>query len=156
MNRTSRRIVDVIVIGRPQQKGSKQPVMFKREGGGVDVVVRDANKRAKPWQHAIAAEIAEHRAGESLIRGPVLVTLHFYFARPRGHYGTGKNANRLRDGAPSHMIVKPDLDKLERTALDALTGTALADDCQVVSMASFKDYGEPERLEIVVEEIERW
>ena len=156
MNRTSRRIVDVIVIGRPQQKGSKRAFATPRPGGGVNVRQVEANQNAKPWQHAIAATISEHRTTDNLVRGPVVVTLRFYFKRPKSHYRTGRNAAVLKDSAPDHMITTPDVDKLARTALDALTGSVIADDAQVISATSDKRYGEPERLEIIVVEIEKW
>lgn len=140
------------VIGRPQQKGSKRPFMTPRVGGGVNVHVRDANPNAKPWALAVAAEAALAHRNRELIRGPVAVTLLFYFKRPKGHYGTGRNADRIRESAPWHMTTTPDLDKLARCAIDALSGTVIGDDAQIMELRANKRYGDPERVEITIEE----
>ena len=49
--------------------------------------------------------------------------------------------------APRHMAVMPDIDKLARCALDALTGIVFEDDAQVTELRLRKGFGEPERLE---------
>ena len=84
---------------------------------------------------------------------PVVVTIGFYFARPRGHYGTGRNASTVRAAAPARMTTMPDVDKLARCALDALTGIVFRDDAQIVDLHAVKRYGEPERAEIMVREL---
>ena len=48
------------------------------------------------------------------------------------------------------MTVKPDIDKLTRAVLDALTHHAYDDDCQVVSLNVVKLYGENEYIRINV------
>ncbi len=47
----------------------------------------------------------------------------------------------------------PDVDKLARCALDALSGVVIKDDAQVVELYARKRYGEPERLEVAVHEL---
>ena len=67
-----------------------------------------------------------------------------YFPRPRAHYGTGRNANRLKDSAPLWHDKRPDVDKLARAVLDAITESGtLRDDCQVVALSARKRYGPP-------------
>ena len=44
----------------------------------------------------------------------------------------------------------PDLDKLARCAVDALTGIVLKDDALISELALAKRYGDPERLEVEV------
>jgi Holliday junction resolvase RusA-like endonuclease len=68
-------------------------------------------------------------------RDPVGVSFDFRFPRPRSHYGK----RGLLPSAPRHMVTKPDLDKLIRAALDALTGIIWRDDAQVVR------FGEPSK-----------
>lgn len=48
------------------------------------------------------------------------------------------------------MTVKPDLDKLCRTVLDALTGVAYKDDSQVIGIIANERYGEVEMLHVKV------
>jgi Holliday junction resolvase RusA-like endonuclease len=143
-----------VVFGRAQGKGSKRALPIKRKAGGGAIVLVDSNKNAAPWARLVsdAAVQAVQRDGEipPLIRGGVLVEMSFYFARPKGHYGSGRNAKRLRDSAPEYMTTMPDLDKLARCALDALTGVLIADDAQICELRLRKLYGEPERLAAVV------
>lgn len=64
--------------------------------------------------------------------GPLKVSLTFYFARPVGHFRTGKRAHELRDDAPRWHTKKPDRDNLDKAVMDALTNAgAWGDDCQV-------------------------
>jgi Holliday junction resolvase RusA-like endonuclease len=88
-----------------------------------------------------------------LMRYGVVVELAFYFARPKAHYGRGRNAKQLLPSAPKDMATMPDVDKLCRCALDALTGVVIVDDSQVVELSASKLYGEPERLEVGVREL---
>ena len=115
-------------------------------------MVRDANEKAGPWALMVSQAARETYHGD-LIRGPVMVRLGFYFARPKGHYGTGRNADRLKPAAPVLMTSMPDVDKLARCALDALMGVVIYDDAQVVHLVAEKGYGEPERLEVGLREM---
>ncbi len=137
--------VEFTVIGRPQPAGSKRG--FPMKGRGVRIV--DANPKAAPWKAAVAHAARQAYDGP-LMRGPLSVSMTFYVKRPKGHYGTGRNAERLRPSAPSDPTVKPDVLKLARGTEDAMTGVVYADDAQTVSLTAEKRYGEPERAEIVV------
>lgn len=139
------------VLGRPQGKGSKRvlPVRTRAAVGQPRVVMVDSNRNAAPWAARVAAAAIEaaDADGFELIRGPVTVQFEFCFSRPRAHFGTGRNVARLRLSAPEHMAVMPDVDKLTRCALDALTGVIFKDDAQVVRLQAAKRWSEPERLE---------
>lgn len=80
----------------------------------------------------------------AVISGPVWVSVTFRMARPRGHYGSGRNAAALRRNAPIWPTVYPDADKLVRCTLDALTGRLFEDDSCVVSLYVGKEYALPE------------
>ena len=43
----------------------------------------------------------------------------------------------------TQKVTKPDLDKLLRSVLDALTGIVWVDDSQVVIISARKDFGQP-------------
>jgi crossover junction endodeoxyribonuclease RusA len=132
-----------VVLGHAQQKGSKIPT---RTSAGA-MYVRDENPEAAPWEARIASA-ARYAFGERpLIRRQVELELAFYFARPKSHYGTGRNAELVKTSAPRAPITRPDLDKLARCAIDALTGVVLADDSLVTDLYASKRFGEPERLE---------
>ena len=132
------------VFGDAAPKGSARAFV----AGGRAVVTHD-NKRTKPWQQCVQAEalLARQRmAVPRVLAGAVEVAVKFYFARPKS-----VSASRR-----PHHTVKPDLDKLARTVLDALTHVLIDDDAQVVSIAARKEYCtalDTPRAEIVVMEL---
>jgi Holliday junction resolvase RusA-like endonuclease len=142
--------VRFVVFGRPQGKGSKRVLPVRSSG---KIVLVDSNRNARPWANRVADSAAEamrrdKRSG--LVRSAVSVELLFCFLRPKGHYGSGRNAAKIKRGAPSHMVTMPDVDKLCRCALDALTGVVIVDDSQIVELIASKVYSEPERCEVSV------
>ena len=138
-----------VVHGKPQPAGSKRAFAIKRDGKPTgQIVVADANKHAKGWKQEVAAAAAG--ICDELLLGPVAVTMTFYVARPKGHYGSGRNAGTLKASAPPFPIVKPDALKLARGTEDAMTGIVWRDDAQVVDLGVRKRYGLPERAEITV------
>lgn len=128
------------VPGIPQPQGSTRS--FARGG---KVITTSDNPKLRPWRdavcwHARAALVAAPRAGwTGPFEGPVTVSAIFYLPRPAGHFGTGRNAGQVRASAPPFPAGKPDLDKLIRGVLDALSEAGVwRDDAQVVS---FGDIG---------------
>jgi crossover junction endodeoxyribonuclease RusA len=113
--------VSFFVVGTPAPQGSKRFV-----GNGRMV---ESSKALAPWRAAVAWVASQH----PLTPGPVEVTLDFALARPRS--------------APKSRLWpdrKPDLDKLERGCLDALTAAAvIEDDARVVRLSSWKRYALP-------------
>lgn len=145
------------VFGRPQQRGSKRAVLIPKRGGGWAtkngrpiVAARDMNEKSKDWMHAVTAVAMECYRGE-LLRGPVCLEVTFFFTRPKSHFGTGRNANVLKDSAPLWHAQAPDLDKLQRSVLDALTNVLWADDRQVADVRARKFWtNDAARADIVV------
>jgi crossover junction endodeoxyribonuclease RusA len=137
------------VHGTPAPQGSKRHV-----GKGIMV---ESSKKVKPWREAVktaaldATHLGSARIGSSTLHahtgteeGAVDVSLVFVLDRPKGHYRTGRNAHLLRDGAPTVPTVKPDLDKLVRSTLDAIKDAGVyRDDSQVVSITTTKVYASP-------------
>lgn len=126
------------VFGRAQQRGSKQASLIPKRGGGwVEkngrpmVVARDMNKKSKDWMQEVKYAAVSELGQIPLLAGPIELTAEFYFSRPKSHYGTGKNATRLKASAPVIHAQSPDLAKLLRSLEDALTGVAWRDDKQV-------------------------
>lgn len=110
------RSISFQVHGLPAAQGSKRHV-----GNGVMI---ESSKAVKPWrQDVVAAAIqAIAMAGDfEQFTGPVLVRVEFFFPRPKSHFGTGRNANVLKDNAPVWVGKKPDIDKTLRSTFDALT-----------------------------------
>jgi Holliday junction resolvase RusA-like endonuclease len=91
-------------------------------------------------EQLVAAHCAEW-AGRDPISIAVRVDCSFRFARPKAHYGTGRNAETRKDAAPWHHTQTPDVDKLLRAQLDALVvAGVLADDALVTTVAGRKDW----------------
>ena len=68
----------------------------------------------------------------------------FWLPRPKGHFGTGKNAGKLKKSAPLYCSTKPDLDKLLRAVCDALWQSGvLSSDALITKITSEKRYGDP-------------
>lgn len=142
--------LEIVVYGTPRAAGSKR---FVGKKGGKGIII-DASKKSKPWKKEVAQVAGEARADMALMEGPLRATFTFYQARPKGHYGTGRNAGVLKDSAPLFPIVKPDALKLARGVEDALSKVVYRDDSQIVVEHLYKRYGTPERVEILVEAIE--
>lgn len=132
-------VCQFIVLGRAQQRGSKQASLIPKRGGGwVEkngrpmVVARDDNEKSKAWMQEVRCAAA-HAFGSNrdLLTGPIELTVQFYFKRPNSHYGSGRNANKLKPSAPVIHAQSPDLAKLLRSLEDALTGVVWRDDKQV-------------------------
>jgi Holliday junction resolvase RusA-like endonuclease len=88
-------------------------------------------------------QIKEHVNGRNLLTGPLSVSISFFMPRPKGHFGTGRNAGKLKPSAPKFHIVKPDKDNLEKFYYDVLNGLVWKDDAQVISGSAKKLYCKP-------------
>lgn len=94
---------------------------------------------ADGWKLCIRAAYYELKAKR--IEGPVRLILDFCFSRPKSHYGSGKNAGKLKPGVSNWVTTKPDLDNLEKAVKDALTDAgAWRDDAQVCHVEKRKIY----------------
>jgi|SRR6266850_3262278 len=127
------------VVGTPIPQGSLKAFMPK---GWTRPVLTADNKKTKPWRQLVAVACQRELRGD-LPAGngvPMRVELEFYFDRPQ-------SVKKWAD-----KTTKPDIDKLARSILDALTGVAFEDDSQVTELRCVKAFGSPARVEIVVEE----
>jgi len=145
-------VISLTVFGTPIAQGSKRLVTAK---SGRPVLIESA-KGLGPWRAMIKQEAGRrmHEWKLETTRAPVQVSLYFYFQRPQSHYGTGRNAHQLLPSAPSQPAVQPDIDKIARAVLDALTGTVFADDKQVVSLVCRKHYADAHMPGVTVEVLE--
>lgn len=133
------------VNGKPVTQGSKRA--FVR--GKHAVMIEDRKDSLMSWRSLIADEARKVYDGDP-IEGPLYVSLEFIFSRPKGHYGTGRNAGRLKDSAPMSHTTKPDLDKLTRAVGDALSGVLWRDDSQIEAWMLSKQYGDRPGVEVIV------
>jgi len=124
------------VLGPPVTLGNKRA--FRTKSDRLVVVERSSDV-VRNWQHAMREAMAETRPPEPLA-GVFAARVHFYLARPKGHYGSGRNQGRLKSRAPQFPTTKPDVEKVARAALDCATGLWWRDDSQVVRLGAGKDY----------------
>lgn len=142
--------------GTPAPKGSTKAFLVPRGGfpvhagnskqlhAQVCAVITADSVRLNAWTQAIF-KAADRACEGKATPGHYHVNLEFNIARPKSHYGTGRNSERLRPTAPKFPTAKAgthggDVDKLARAVLDALTNIIWLDDSQVVSMIAHKVY----------------
>lgn len=131
-------IVDLAfqVYGSPAPQGSKRGFNNPKTGGVI--IVEQQSRRVKSWRDDVKAAALQQMQAVSQgiwdsFTGPIHVLAVFQLQRPRNHYGSGRNATRLKDSAPRYPARMPDLDKLERSTYDALTAAGVwNDDGQIV------------------------
>jgi len=77
---------------------------------------------------------------ETPFNEPLAVTMSFLFSRPKSHYGTGRNKDKVKPNAPIWHTGTPDLDNLEKFVMDALKGFFWKDDAICATKFTKKIY----------------
>ena len=114
------------VLGIPVPQGSTRAFIVRGKP-----IITSASKGLGAWRNAIAASVE----GRTVPNGGAFgVTLEFVLPRPK-----------TLPKKVSHHIKRPDVDKLCRAALDALTHIVWNDDSQVVYLSVTKTYATPDR-----------
>ena len=139
------RTLQFFVAGVPIPKGSTKSFAIKsKKTGKYRAVTTAANNKTKPWQQEIAFAAAREKQlskVRDLWGGPITLTIHFGMKKPVRH--------PKRHSIPH--ITKPDLDKLERTVLDALTDVVYFDDAQVNEVHKRKEYSDKPGITLTIE-----
>jgi crossover junction endodeoxyribonuclease RusA len=129
-------VVEFHVPGKPAPQGSKRHV-----GRGILV---ESSKDVGAWRERVAMSAHNAMCGRTLLAGPITVALDFVLPRP-------KSAPK-RSTPPATK--RPDVDKLARSCLDAITGIIVGDDSQIVDLHAIKrlaELGETAGVRITVE-----
>ncbi len=137
------------VHGQPVQQGSKKAFVVNNRA----VIVDDNKKQLKSYRNDIASAGREQMDTDPW-RIPVHVNIDFLMARPKSHFGTGKNAENVKESAPLWHASKPDIDKLVRSVLDGITGVVIHDDSQVAALLVTKMYGTSPQTVVTVTRLE--
>jgi len=138
-------VLTFTVFGVAQPKGSMRAYVPR---GMKFPIVTDSNRNARSWAQLVAegcSRVLADRHVATLETGAVRVSVAFYLPRPKKY---------SKRGVPVAHVTAPDLDKLARSILDALTSVAWVDDSQVVELLALKRYadvGEAPRATITVE-----
>ncbi len=127
------------VDGQPIPQGSLRPFM----AGGRPQLRYSNREPLAMWRDSIrdACPIDDPQLG------PFIVDVVFRMKRPAGHYG-GKGLLPRFEG--SYPVSRPDLDKLIRAVLDALTMRVWRDDAQVIGINARKIYDRTPGVDIVI------
>lgn len=114
--------IKFFVPGAPAPQGSKRHI-----GAGRMI---EMSKNVGPWRERIA--ITAHNAmtehGLTLIGGPTAITIEFILPRPK---------SAPKSWTPD-AIKRPDIDKLARAVLDAITRIVICDDAQITDLQAYK------------------
>lgn len=137
--------ISFFVAGTPKPQGSKRA--FNRPGSKHPTMVESAGEALKDWRASVRYTAAAH---SRQIKGAVDVHLTFQFVRPKSHFGSGANSAVLKPSAPLQHTKKPDIDKLTRAVLDALTNVAIEDDSSVVGLQVQKRYSTQQGCRITI------
>lgn len=133
--------ISIEIEGKPVTQGSKK-AWYDQKTARV-MMTEDRDVELTSWRREVS-----NAAKQGLYRGginqpttePVAVSISFFFLRPINHYGSGKNSQTLKPGAPRYPHGRiGDIDKLTRAILDSLTDARVwVDDAQVVSLKASK------------------
>lgn len=137
------------VLGTPAPKGSSRA--FYKAGMKRAVIVKDNSERQRGWEASVRFEAQRAGAAPHFVERPLAVTIEFRMARPAGHWA---KRGGLKPSAAPAPATKPDVDKLARATLDALTGAIFDDDSRIVDLVVRKRYAKPgqEGARITIEE----
>lgn len=138
-------LVSFVVPGVGQSRGSKS-IGTRKDGTKF---VRDSNPKSKPWMRVVekAARVAMQAAGKQPTAKPVKLVVTVYRERPKGHFGTGRNAAVLHQRAAAFPQTYPDITKVVRGIEDAMNEVVWVDDAQVTDQDNRKRFVEHETWE---------
>jgi crossover junction endodeoxyribonuclease RusA len=137
------------VYGEAQSKGNHKAY----QGRGMHFpIITESNRKVASWQQLVA-EAASHALQQRPIEERALlwatlgvrVSIAFYLPRPKKHHTRGVFVPHC---------TRPDVDRLTRAVLDALTHVVIHDDKQVTELLAGKYYAEvdgPARVDVRVE-----
>lgn len=152
--------ISFFVPGLPRPGGSKRAFVLRRRdgtivtrpGGSPVVNITEDAKCNKEWRNAVGWYARKEMTGTPTA-GPIELIVQFVLPRPKGHFGSGRNAGMVKASSPAYPTGKPDCTKLLRSTEDALKNILWLDDSQVVKQVVTKVYGDTPGAMILVREI---
>ena len=125
--------VTFTVYGVPSPQGSLRAMPLGAKAGGRAIIVQGGTKESRErllsWRDSCGAAARAALAGQPALAVACAVVVAFYLPRPKS--------------APKSVIYpakKPDLDKLVRSLMDALSQVAFIDDALVVDVMACKRF----------------
>lgn len=133
------------VYGVAQPKGNMRA--FQPRGMKFPIVT-ETNRNVRSWSQLVAEGAGNELSKQPdprVITDPVRVTAEFHLPRPKKYQ---------RRGLVVAHCKAPDLDKLVRAVLDALSAVVFDDDAQVVELLAIKRYADVDRVPHVTIRVE--
>lgn len=131
--------LELLIPMRAKPQGSKTAFVVKGRA-----VLTEASKGLKPWRSEVARIIRTSADGWEMPDKdqPIGVIVHFIYKLPK----TSKR---------SFFTIKPDIDKLSRAILDAITeaGNIWHDDQQVIYLEAWKSYGDTDEIRLLIKNV---
>lgn len=125
--------LEVFVAGKPAPQGSIRAIVHRSTGRAV--AVKDNNATQKSWRGDVRDALIDDTGQPKVAFGAAAMRVQLEFVMPRP-VSTPKSRT-------PHATKKPDVDKLERAILDAVTSAGVwNDDSQVVDLHSIKRLAE--------------
>ncbi len=144
-------MITLDILGTPAPKGSSRAFMNRSTGRAVLAPGGSAVNalKIKAWSTSVREQallaLPEQCVEPVFVNTPLVVVIVFRMARPSGHWGKGKNAGKISSKAAAAPMSKPDIDKLVRATLDALTGLVFDDDSRISQLSAVKEWAMPGR-----------
>ena len=117
-------------------------------------VVANNEQALGTWRADVASAAQRARPDDWDKTVPVSLRCEFVFPRPLLHFGTGRNAAKLKPSAPVYHTKPPDIDKLSRGIADsigdAVARVLLKNDSQIVSLHAIKRYSTDDFLGAII------
>jgi Holliday junction resolvase RusA-like endonuclease len=134
-------MIKFTIIGKPKALKRHRP---SARGGYYDPSSKDKKD--------IMLQIAKFKPKKALI-GDIILSIRFTMPYPKKYYRTGKYSHLLKDNAPKHHSIKPDLDNLVKLISDVLQPDFYVDDSQICQIYAEKMYGKNPNTAIIIQEI---
>ena len=134
-------MIKFTIIGKPKALKRHRP---SARGGYYDPSSKDKKD--------IMLQIAKFKPKTPLL-GDIMLSIRFTMPYPKKYYRTGKYSHLLKDNAPKHHSIKPDLDNLVKLISDVLQPDFYVDDSQICQIYAEKMYGKQPNTAIIIEEI---
>jgi Holliday junction resolvase RusA-like endonuclease len=150
------------VPGHPVGKGSVR-VQFRARGKNgkpgkiLDKPRTHYHPKTKKYMKLVASSYRKQCRKLPMIEGPFRVSMFAFYQRPKYHFGTGRNRDRIK---PRYLLavptVTPDLSNIWKGCEDPLSGVAYKDDKDRISGVDEKRYAmDPKNIGVffVIEEV---
>ncbi len=134
-------MIKFTIIGKPKALKRHRP---SARGGYYDPSSKDKKD--------IMLQIAKFKPKTPLL-GDIMLSIRFTMPYSKKYYRTGKYSHLLKDNAPKHHSIKPDLDNLVKLISDVLQPDFYVDDSQICQIYAEKMYGKQPNTAIIIEEI---